>query len=57
MEVLNILLLEMMHVKCLYNQALGWLFSEYGFQTCCICLTWELVRNAHPPNAPSRPIL
>ena len=45
-KFLTILLLEMMHMKCLYNQALGWLFSEYGSQTCCICLTWELVRNA-----------
>ena len=43
------LLLEMMHVKHLCNQALGWLFSESGSQTCSILITWELVRNADPP--------
>ena len=35
----------MIHVKHLYNQALGRLFSVYGFQTCSILITWELVRN------------
>ena len=54
-KFLKILLLEMMHVKRLYNQALGRLFSEFGSQTCSILITWELVRNANP--SPPTPML
>ena len=50
------ILLEMMHMKRLYYQALGRAaFLKYGFQTCSILLTWELVRNAnhHPHLTPA----
>ena len=49
-EVLNFLAVgDDAQVKQLCNQALGWLFSEYGSQTCSILITWELVRNTNPP--------
>ena len=55
-EVLNFLAVgDDAQVKQLCNQALGWLFSEYGSQTFGILVTWELVRNANPPSSPFRP--
>ena len=53
MKFLKFLLLEMMLMKYLYNQALGRLFSEYGSQTCGIFVIWEFVRNANPTHLQS----
>ena len=62
-KFLKILLLEMMHVKRLYNQALGWLFSNMAFRPAASSspgslLEMQITTPTPPlPHAASRPIL